>query len=281
VDQGRTSLGLYAEDQWTLSPRVTLTAGARFDHLSDQGGTFNPRLAIVAQGGSGFSGKLLYGRAFRAPTFRELAFDLPGGTGNPELGLVKADEIAAGVMWQRGRLRLEAHPFLSLVRDAVALPGLPAPGRPGVFANGPGLRSLGLELVGTSGFGVNNSWFFGLTLQDPEDRESGERAAGVATALLAGGASFEVWGRAVVTPTVVARSSRARGQGDVRSDTPGYLVASVTARTKTPLWRTLDASISVHNLFGTSYADPSVANGVPGDYPRPGRRVLLHVRYKF
>ena len=53
----------------------------------------------------GLTVKALYGRAFRAPTFRELAFDLPGGTGNPDLSLVQADELELAVAWTRNRLR--------------------------------------------------------------------------------------------------------------------------------------------------------------------------------
>ena len=59
-----------------------------------------------------------------------------------------------------------------------------------------------------------------------------------------------------------------------------YALFGVTARTKS-LWRTLDLSVSLDNLFGKAYYDPSVRSGVPGDYPRPGRRVLVHATYKF
>jgi outer membrane receptor protein involved in Fe transport len=228
----------------------------------------------------GLGYKVLYARAFRAPTFRELGFDLPGGLANPDLELVKADEISLGLSWNRGRLRLEAHPFLNVVRDTVALPGLPVPGAPLTFANAEGVRSLGVELLANRGFGLNNSWFANLTLQDPEDRATGERVSGQPAVLLNAGVSFEIRGRVVVTPSVIARSSRPRGPDDPRPAVPGYVLLALTARTK-PLWRTLELGLSLDNLGGASYHDPSFKNGVPGDYPRPGRRVLLHATYKF
>ena len=188
--------------------------------------------------------------------------------------------MALALSWQRNRLRLEAHPFLNLVKDTVVLPGLPAPGNPLTFTNAAGVRALGIEVVASRGFGLSNSWFANLTLQDPQDRETGRRVPGLPTTLLNAGVSVEVRGRAVVTPSVVARSSRPRALGDPRADVPGYVLFGISARSKS-LWRTLEVALSLDNLFARSYFDPSVPNGVPGDYPRPGRRVLLHASFKF
>ncbi len=279
-DHRRTTFGLFVEDQWEATKNLNLTAGLRVDHLSDLGSTLSSRLSLSGRLGPDLGYKVLYGRAFRAPTFRELAFDLPGGTGNPDLSLVKADELALAISWQRNRLRLEAHPYLNLVKDTVVLPGLPAPGSPLTFTNAAGVRALGIEVVASRGFGLSNSWFANLTLQDPQDRETGRRVPGLPTTLLNAGVSVEVRGRAVVTPSVVARSSRSRAPGDPRADVPGYVLFGISARSKS-LWRTLEAALSLDNLFARSYSDPSVRNGVPGDYPRPGRRVLLHASFKF
>ncbi|MDD5295413.1 MAG: TonB-dependent receptor [Rhodocyclaceae bacterium] len=63
---------LFVQDMWTLSPNWELTAGARYDHYSDFGGTVNPRLALVWQTTESLTTKLMYGRAFRAPSYLEL-----------------------------------------------------------------------------------------------------------------------------------------------------------------------------------------------------------------
>jgi outer membrane receptor protein involved in Fe transport len=162
----------------------------------------------------------------------------------------------------------------------VILPGLPAPGIPLTFTNAAGVRTFGIEVVASRGFGLNNSWFANLTLQDPQDRAMGDRVPGLPTTLLNAGVSVEVRGRAVVTPSAVARSSRPRAPGDLRKGVPGYVLFGISARSKS-LWRTLEVTLSLDNLFARSYSDPSIQNGVPGDYPRPGRRVLLHASFKF
>jgi hypothetical protein len=40
-------------------------------------------------------------------------------------------------------------------------------------------------------------------------------------------------------------------------------------------------ALSFDNLFGKDHVDPSFQGGVPGDYPRPGTRVLVHASFKF
>ena len=63
---------LYLQDVWTLSNDWELTAGARYDHYSDFGGTLNPRVALVWQSTDRLITKLMYGQAFRAPSYLEL-----------------------------------------------------------------------------------------------------------------------------------------------------------------------------------------------------------------
>ena len=63
-----------------------LTAGVRHDQYSDFGGTTNPRLALVWDTAYNLTSKLLYGQAFRPPSFSELYnINNPVGQGNPNL----------------------------------------------------------------------------------------------------------------------------------------------------------------------------------------------------
>ena len=67
----RTIGSLVAQDEWQLADHWQLTAGLRYDHYSDFGGTFNPRVALVWDINEQLTSKLLYGKAFRAPNFAE------------------------------------------------------------------------------------------------------------------------------------------------------------------------------------------------------------------
>jgi iron complex outermembrane receptor protein len=68
----REHLYAYAQDIWQLAPDWELTTGIRWDHYSDFGTTINPRVALVWSSSLDSTTKLLYGRAFRAPSFAEL-----------------------------------------------------------------------------------------------------------------------------------------------------------------------------------------------------------------
>lgn len=59
--------GAYAQVQSVVSPRVTLTLGARGDYNTRYGGSINPRVGMVATPTDRTTLKLLFGTAFLAP----------------------------------------------------------------------------------------------------------------------------------------------------------------------------------------------------------------------
>ena len=82
----RTVGSLVAQDEWQIAADWHLTAGVRYDHYSDFGGTFNPRAALVWDINKQLTSKLLYGKAFRAPNFSEqFTQNNPVVLGNPNL----------------------------------------------------------------------------------------------------------------------------------------------------------------------------------------------------
>ena len=68
------------QDEWQFADNWQLTAGLRYDNYSDFGSTFNPRAALVWDINKQLTTKLLYGKAFRAPSFSE-----QGNQNNPVL----------------------------------------------------------------------------------------------------------------------------------------------------------------------------------------------------
>ncbi|HEY2747053.1 MAG TPA: TonB-dependent receptor, partial [Polyangia bacterium] len=93
VDKDRLLAAVFAHDELQLLRHLWITVGLRLDYFSDFGAAWDPRAAIVYQPHPRLSLKLLYGRAFRAPTFRDLydqtgVSETPGGVrimGNPNL----------------------------------------------------------------------------------------------------------------------------------------------------------------------------------------------------
>lgn len=76
---------LLAQDIWAISDDLEFTAGLRYDHYSDFGNTVNPRLALVWSATDKLTAKLLYGEAFKPPSFLQLYSNTSFSTGNTSL----------------------------------------------------------------------------------------------------------------------------------------------------------------------------------------------------
>ena len=70
-DKKREVFALYAQGEIPLGS-LSLTLGLRYDDYSDFGHSINPRFGAIYQPLDHWQFKLLYGSAFRAPTFKEL-----------------------------------------------------------------------------------------------------------------------------------------------------------------------------------------------------------------
>lgn len=180
AQKGRSRLvaGFYVQDERELAARVGLTLGIRHDQYSDFGGTTNPRAALVWAASDLWTFKLLYGTAFRAPTFQEL-YDrteesLQGAfVGNPALKpeTIRTAEAGAEARFKvAGRpLNLRANVYYEEIRgriDQVALFGTSNQLRN--FGN---VNTVGGEVEGRfvvarrSYLFANASWFRAVDLQ--------------------------------------------------------------------------------------------------------------------
>ena len=75
VEKSEAIYSVYAGDDFKLSPRLSLSAAVRIDdHPDNFGLVANPRLALIAQPYEGGNTKLMYGTAYRAPSFYERFF---------------------------------------------------------------------------------------------------------------------------------------------------------------------------------------------------------------
>ncbi len=70
-DHHRDIWSMALQDEWQIAQDWHLTTGLRYDHYSDFGSTWNPRAALVWDINTQLTGKLLYGQAYRAPSFLE------------------------------------------------------------------------------------------------------------------------------------------------------------------------------------------------------------------
>lgn len=121
----RTVLSAYAQDVFSLLPRVKLFLGARVDHYSDLDVVpVSPRLAIILKPYEAGVTKLVAGTAFRAPNVYELYYQDYGVTQLPALKLnpetIATLEIEHSHDMSR-ELRLRADVYANWISQLIAL----------------------------------------------------------------------------------------------------------------------------------------------------------------
>lgn len=280
----RNLISLYAQDIWKPLPQLDVTAGLRYDHYSDTGGTVDPRIGVVWRFAEDFHLKLLYGSAYRAPSILETRFNVPNGVmGNPNLDASRLQTFEAAVGYTKpNQFSINATYFATFIRDYIRLKSPPLTAGPGAFAtyvNDKGIDVHGLE-IDTKIHLWNHTLFANYTFQHPTDKATGMRLPDVPSHLGSLGVSLALGDYFRLTPSAIFRGSRPRDPADSRKDAPGYALFNLTLQAKTPI-RGLELSGTINNLFDKSYTDPAPINGVPGDYPRPGRSFFLKAIYKF
>ncbi len=121
-DIGRNIYGTYLQDKINLTEELTIFAGIRWDKYSDFGESINPRLAIIYGIDSKSSIKLMYGSAFRAPTFNELFNqNAPTRVGNSNLNAENIETIEIAYYMRGEKWHSDITYFHNTIEDLIML----------------------------------------------------------------------------------------------------------------------------------------------------------------
>jgi outer membrane receptor protein involved in Fe transport len=268
----------FVQDEWRLTRDWALTAGLRRDLYSDVGGTTNPRMALVWDASLDVTAKLLYGRAFRAPSFTELySINNPVMVGNPALKPETIRTVEGALSWQvQPRTLLQFSTFRYDASDLITPIGSPA-----TYTNAGTQRGHGFELEARHTYNQQTAITGHYAWQRSIDVATGHDAGYAPRHRLYARLNWTgPWGVLCNAQANVV-ASRLRAAGDTRPPVSDYTTVDVTARTpRTPTgW---DLTVSVRNLFNADAREPSLysVGGVPAvawanDLPLPGRTAWI------
>ncbi|MFW5641100.1 MAG: TonB-dependent receptor plug domain-containing protein, partial [Thermodesulfobacteriota bacterium] len=175
IEADREFLAFFIQHLWDITDDVRLTVGARYDDYSDFGSSFNPRVGLTWQFLEEYDLKLLYGRAFRAPTFQELyTQNNPALLGNPDLDPETVDtyEISLGAMLENG-FSGRITGFWNTIEDNIDLIQIDETTGNAIFGNKDDLESIGMELELRFNFDSNTYVGMNYTYQDSENQDTG------------------------------------------------------------------------------------------------------------
>jgi outer membrane cobalamin receptor len=274
---------LYVQDVWNMAKDWTLTAGVRHDHYSDFGGTTNPRVALVWDAAHDLTAKLLYGRAFRAPSFIEFyGITNPVAIGNDKLVPETISTLESAFAWQpRPDLQINLNLFRYAMSDIIRTVPNAIAGTGATYSNTAGQKGHGLELEG----GWNASRTVRLTgsysLQRSTDDATGQDAGYAPRQHVIARADWQVASGYMASSQLTHVGKRIRAVGDARAPIADYTVLDLTVRTShgSKQW---DFSASIRNLFDADVREPTLAPGLslPNDLPMAPRALWLQAVYK-
>lgn len=280
-DKTRHLWYLSLQDEWQVAPDWELTSGIRYDRYSDFGDTVNPRLALVWATRYNLTSKILYGRAFRAPSFSELyAINNPSVQGNPDLKPETIDTIELSFDY-RPTFDLQTILTLFAYRAEDLIDFVPDdrlnPSRK-TAQNARDQEGYGLEMEvlwqATDNLlvGGNYAW------QHSQDADSRQRIPDAPSQQLLLMADWRFRPNWYFHPQINWVGSRKRAAGDSRSEIDDYALVDLTLRHK-EIFNHLNLALAVRNIFDENAREPSDGT-IPGDYPLEGRSFWVELSWR-
>ena len=280
----RRSLYTFVQDEWFVAPDWYLTAGLRQDRYSDFGSTTNPRVAVVWETAYNLTSKLMYGRAFRAPSFVEsYTVNNPTALGNPNLKPETINTTELAFAWQaRPDLKAGLNLFRYRMKDVIRFAANADPATGNTAQNAGNQRGKGLELEftwsATTNLRLQGNYAYQRSIDENTNQDAG--LAPHHHAYLRTDWQFVPgW---TLSGQVNWVADRLRQAGDMRPKIADYTTADLTLRT-TQLRKDWEVALSVRNLFNANAREPTAASSaanIPNDLPLPGRGAYLELRYR-
>lgn len=277
-DKARTIRHLSLQDEWQFAPDWELTAGLRYDDFSDTGETLNPRLALVWATRHNLTSKLLYGSAFRAPSFSELyAANNPVTLGNATLDPETIDTLELAFDYKPTfNLQLGLSLFAYRAQDLIEFVADP---------NGTFTARNARDQDG-HGFELEMDWKASETVRlrgnyawnHAEDRKTARRIADAPAQQAYLRADWKFLPDWTLSPQATWVGDRVRAANDRRPEIDDYTLVDLTLR-RGHLFKNLEVAASLRNLFDEEAREPS-SGIISDDYSLAGRSVWVELSFR-
>ena len=284
-EEDRVNYYMFVQDEWKLAQNWQLVSGIRFDDYSDFGSTINPRAALIWATTDTITTKLLYGRAFRAPSLNELyVSNNPVFTGNDELDAETIDTYEIGVSHQvTPRVLYALNLFYYEIDDlinAVPISGFIAT----EYQNAGQRTGHGGELELVYEISDDLALKANYAHQTAKDERTGQSVGDAPNHQVYARADWSLSSQWLLSSQVNWVGEQKRTAADRREPVSDSATMDMTLRTQ-GLWQGLDLSLSIKNIFNEDVRDPSPFAEpnppIPNDFPMPGRRLVGELYYSF
>jgi outer membrane receptor for ferrienterochelin and colicins len=277
--QDSANWGIYAQDEYEILPNLRLNAGLRFDTYESFGGFLDPRAALIYQPFDKTVLKLLYGRAFRIPNVFELFYQDGGSTQKASTNLQPETIDTYEMVWEQyigKHLMFSVSGYYYSMDNLITLQVDPQD-RLLVFHNVDQVTGKGIELQ------LGGKWPNGIqgrasyAWQRAEDAfgnwltNSPEHQAKL-------NLMFPLIADRLFGGSELLYMSPRKTVHDKKSDDSYVMNLTLSAPN---LFKGLDLSASVYNLFNQNYGDPGSDANVQNLIPQDGISFRVKATYAF
>ena len=277
-DQERKLYFLTIQDEWQLTEDWELTAGIRYDHYSDFGSTFNPRLALVWQTQHNLTTKLLYGEAFRAPSFQELyAINNPIVLGNKNLEPEKINTTEIAFDYRLNfDWRLTANLFYYQSKDLINW--IPQGDGTNIAQNAENQDGYGAELEAHWKPSDSLHVKAGYSWQNSENKNANQDIADAPGQVVDININWDINEKLKLHIDSRWIMNRKRLITDSRAEIDDYNWTNLAVSYK--ISNNWSAKLTARNIFNSNAFEPSDGQ-IAGDYPLAQRGAWISMSYAF
>jgi len=280
TDEPRSSQlwSVYAQDEWRIGTDLIVNAGVRHDHYPVWGGTTNPRLALIYQANAETDLKLMYGQAFRAPSYYELYYYRTKSTWlEPEI--IRTTELALEHTIRSG-LRSVISLYQYRVTGLINEYSTEENGE--IFENSETTIAQGIEVETEGHFTPwldgRVSYSYQRARDESSDTNQTTKLSNSPERLAKAGLSIPLFNDRLSASLEAQYTSARRTVQD--TTLPDFTVVNFTLLNRR--WLSgLELSATVYNLTDQRYADPVGDEFEQSAIPQDGRNYRVKVQYEF
>lgn len=272
-DKKRNLKAVYGELIYDINNKLRVNSGIRYDDYSDFGSTLNSRIGLTYEINKDNNLKLMYGEAFRAPTFAELYNkNNPTLVGNPSLDpeKVKTTELTLqNSSIENSEMSLTI--FQSNIEDIVQI------GSANTYINEGKITTKGLEFEIKYDLYRGSYIVANYTYQDPKDKTTNNDVSNVAKHLAYMGLNYRIDKNFNLYLDMNYTGKQTRDRSIQRDDVNNSIITNTTLSVKDLFYKNMELRFSIYNMFNEKTYDSADIF----DYPVSQRSYLAQLIYKF
>ncbi len=271
----REHSSFYADDLINLDEKISLQIGAKFDHYSDVKDQFSPRIAVVHRYDDENIYKLMYTRSYREPSWREQY--LVGNhyfSADPNVRPETVDAYEAAYIHKFGIGNdVKINAFYLNNKDQIH-----AQDTTRTFTNRGDNELYGFETELKTHFRENDQFYLNYSYVDGSNVSGA--LANSAQHMARAYYIYNINEQLSLSPLIKYVGEKGRVISDTREDVDDYITADLSAM-YTHKQSDTTISLSIKNIFDTTYYLPSPENTYPDDFRQEGINFLVRLEQRF